>query len=201
LLKKPWCVASLTDLSFSTGDRRSCPAAHRHSPHRSPSATTPSVMRLSEPQLPCPCPADYPIPTGGLGEDLATPQPPARRRESHHRVSSGRGDRPECTPSVPLRHGLAGPQWSWQLGPMPIQPSELSRPSTREPHRPWAECEAQYCVTVRIFFQFILIPRNCFKIQKFVETCSNVQNLQNKFCMNPLEPLFIVGLTKLTFTQ
>jgi hypothetical protein len=40
-----------------------------------------------------------------------------------------------------------------------------------------------------------------FKLQKFVETYRNVQNLQNKFCMNPLEPLFTVGLTKLTFMQ
>jgi hypothetical protein len=29
----------------------------------------------------------------------------------------------------------------------------------------------------------------------------NVQKIQNKFCMNPLEPLFTVGLTKLTFAH
>jgi hypothetical protein len=38
-----------------------------------------------------------------------------------------------------------------------------------------------------------------FKLPKFVETCRNVQKLQNKFCMNPLEPLFTVGLAKFTF--
>jgi hypothetical protein len=42
------------------------------------------------------------------------------------------------------RHGLAGPPWSWQPGPVLIWPSELSGPPTREHHRPWAECEAQY---------------------------------------------------------
>jgi hypothetical protein len=36
LLKKPWCVASLTDLFFSAGDHRSCPAARCHSTHRPP---------------------------------------------------------------------------------------------------------------------------------------------------------------------
>jgi hypothetical protein len=141
-LKKPWCVASLTDLFFSAGDHRSCPAARRRSPHRPPSATTPSVTCLGEPQLPCPCPADYPIPTGGLDEDLAAPRPPARRRESRHRVSSGCGDPREHALSAPRRHGLAGPQWSWQPGLVPIWPSELRGPPPREHRRPWAECEA-----------------------------------------------------------
>jgi hypothetical protein len=50
-----------------------------------------------------------------------------------------------------------------------------------------------------IIFLIVLISRNCFKLQKFVETCRNVQNLQNKFCMTPLEPLFTVGLAKFTF--
>jgi hypothetical protein len=142
LLKKPWCIASLTDLSFSTDDHQSCPAARHRLPHRPPSATTPSVTRLGEPQLPCPYPADYPIPTGALGEELAAPRPLARRWESCHHVSSGHGDRPERAPSAPRQHGLAGPQWSWQPGSVPIQPSELSGPPTREHRRPWAECEA-----------------------------------------------------------
>jgi hypothetical protein len=150
--ENPWCFVSLTNLSFSTGDRRSCPTAHHRSPHRPPSAITPSVTRLGEPQLPCPCPADYTIPTGALGEDLAAPRPPACRRESHHHVSFGRGDRPERAPSAPRRHGLAGPQWSWQPGPVPIRPSELSGPPTHEHRRPWAECEAQYCAAILIFF-------------------------------------------------
>jgi hypothetical protein len=40
-----------------------------------------------------------------------------------------------------------------------------------------------------------------FKLPKFVETCRNVQKLQNNFFMNPLEPLFTVGLIKLAFKQ
>jgi hypothetical protein len=40
-----------------------------------------------------------------------------------------------------------------------------------------------------------------FKLPKFVETCRNVKKLQSKFYTNPLEPLFTVGLNKLTFTQ
>jgi hypothetical protein len=51
-------------------------------------------------------------------------------------------------PSASRRHGLAGPPWSWQPGPVPIRPGELSGPPTREHHRPWAECEAQYCAVV-----------------------------------------------------
>jgi hypothetical protein len=116
LLKKPWCVASLTDLFSSAGNHRSCPTARCHSPHRPPSATTPTVTRLGEPQLPCPCNADYPIPTGALGKDLAAPRPPAHRRESRRCVDSGRGDRPEHAPSAPHWPGLAGPQWPWAAG-------------------------------------------------------------------------------------
>jgi hypothetical protein len=37
------------------------------------------------------------------------------------------------------------------------------------------------------------------KLPKFVETCKNVQKIQNKFYMNSIKPLFTVGFTKLTF--
>jgi hypothetical protein len=50
-------------------------------------------------------------------------------------------------------------------------------------------------------FSIVLNSRTCFKLQKFVEACRSVQKLQDKFCMNPPEPLCIVGLTKLTFMQ
>jgi hypothetical protein len=136
LLKKPWCVASLTDLFFSASDHRICPAARRRSPHRLPSATTPSVTCLGEPQLPSPCPADYPIPTGALGEDLTAPRPPARWWESRRCVGSGRW---------PGHNGRG------QQAAVPFRPSELSQPLTCERRRPWAECEAQYCATVLIF--------------------------------------------------
>jgi hypothetical protein len=57
---------------------------------------------------------------------------------------------------------------------------------------------AQHYAAILNHFLIDLIPRKYDKIPKFVETCKNVQKLQNKFCMNTLEPLYIVGLTKLT---
>jgi hypothetical protein len=95
----------------------SCPAVHRCSPAPAAFRHHPLVTRLGEPQLPCPCPADSPIPTGALGEDLVAPWPPARRRETRRRVGSERGGRLGRAPNAPPRHGLAGPQWSWQPGP------------------------------------------------------------------------------------
>jgi hypothetical protein len=68
---------------------------------------------------------------------------------------------------------------------------------------PWAVASgrfsAPYCARGFKCFSIVLNSRNHFKFQNFVETRRNVQNLQNKFYMNPLEPLFAVGLTKLTF--
>jgi hypothetical protein len=58
---------------------------------------------------------------------------------------------------------------------------------------------AQHCAAILNRFSIILNCRNCFKFQKFIETCRSVQKLQNKFCMNPLKPLYTVGLTKLVF--
>jgi hypothetical protein len=84
-------------------------------------------MRLGEPQLPCPCPADYPIPTGALGEDLAAPQAPTRQRELRCCVGFGRSDRPERAPSAPRRHGLAGPQWPWAAGHCAISAQRAKR--------------------------------------------------------------------------
>jgi hypothetical protein len=39
------------------------------------------------------------------------------------------------------------------------------------------------------------------KLRKSIEICSNVQNLQSKFCMNPLEQIYAVGLTKYLFVH
>jgi hypothetical protein len=61
--------------------------------------------------------------------------------------------------------------------------------------------EARHCAAIFIVFLIILNSRNYFKLPKFIETCRNVYNLQNKFCMNHLELLFPVGLTKLTFMR
>jgi hypothetical protein len=139
--------------------------------------------------------------------DLLLPTPPSRRPPDERPsprlcpapTPSPAGANPTGAPAPCPTGGLAGPPWSWQPGPVPIRPSELSGMPTHEHRRPWDECEAQYCAAVLIFF--ILIPRNCSKFQKLAETCRNVQKLQHKFCMNPLEPLFTVSLTKLTFMQ
>jgi hypothetical protein len=50
-------------------------------------------------------------------------------------------------------------------------------------------------------FLIVLNSRKQFKLPKFVETCSNVQKWQTKFCMNPLEQPDTGGLTKLSFVQ
>jgi hypothetical protein len=57
--------------------------------------------------------------------------------------------------------------------------------------------------TVQLVYLFLidLIPRKWCKLPKFVEACRNAQKWQNKFCMNTLEPLYTVGLTKLIFMQ
>jgi hypothetical protein len=60
---------------------------------------------------------------------------------------------------------------------------------------------AQHCVMILNYFSIVLNSRNYFKLPKFVETCKNVQKLQAKICINTLEPLYTVGLTKLTFMQ
>jgi hypothetical protein len=58
---------------------------------------------------------------------------------------------------------------------------------------------AQYCARRFKCFSIVLNSKNHFKLQKFIETYTNVQKLQNKFYWTPLEPLFTVGLSKLTF--
>jgi hypothetical protein len=86
-------------------------------------------------------------------------------------------------------------------GPSPL----FDRPRVAGRCAPWAVASGWFQPsTVRLFFKYfsiVLNSKNCFKLQKFVETCRNVQQLQNKFCMNPIEPLITVGLTKLTFTR
>jgi hypothetical protein len=124
--------------------------------------------------------------------------------------------RPCATPSFPLSLPLclhAGMR-VLQRAAQAICPAGLGCQAVAQPAfwptaRSWPPCpvgcslgpvSAQYCATVFKCFSIVSNFRNCFKLQKFVETCRNVQKLQNKFCMNPLEPLFTVGLTKLTFT-
>jgi hypothetical protein len=77
----------------------------------------------------------------------------------------------------------------------------FGRPRVAGRHAPWAiasgQFSAQYYARGFKCFSILLNSRNCFKFQKFIETCRNSHKLQNKFCIIPLEPLFIVGLTKL----
>jgi hypothetical protein len=50
-------------------------------------------------------------------------------------------------------------------------------------------------------FLFVFNSRKQFKLPKFVETCTNAQKWQTKFCWTPLEQLYTVGLNKLTHVQ
>jgi hypothetical protein len=106
--------------------------------HAPPSRRPPGER--SSPQL---CSAPTPSPAGANPTGAPAHCPTAGRWWPRHRIGPVRGDRPAHAPSAPRRHGLAGPPWSWQPGPVPIRPSELSGPPAREHHRPWAECEAQ----------------------------------------------------------
>jgi hypothetical protein len=61
--------------------------------------------------------------------------------------------------------------------------------------------EVRHCAAILNCFSIILNSKNYFKLPKFVETCRSVQKLQNKFVWTPLEALFTLDLTKLTFMQ
>jgi hypothetical protein len=80
--------------------------------------------------------------------------------------------------------------------PWPSRPCVAGRQATHCSHRPVSV--RHYAVNFNLF-SIVFNSRNCFKLPKFVKTCMNVQKLQNKFCWTPLEPLYTVGLTKLTF--
>jgi hypothetical protein len=62
----------------------------------------------------------------------------------------------------------------------------------------WANAEPDAGRRFLSFFNCFNFQK-LFKLPKFVETCRNVQKLQNKFCMNILQPLFTVGLDNFTF--
>jgi hypothetical protein len=77
----------------------------------------------------------------------------------------------------------------------------FSRPRVAGRHAPWAVASGRFSASALGFkcFLIVLNSRNCFKLHKFTETCRNVQKFRNKICGTPIEPLFIVGLTKLAF--
>jgi hypothetical protein len=72
-------------------------------------------------------------------------------------------------------------------------------------HAPWSVAPgrfmAQHCATVFKKILKYLMSRKYSRLQKFVETGRSVHKLQNKFCVNPLEQHYTVGLTHLTFVQ
>jgi hypothetical protein len=104
-------------------------------------------------------------------------------------------------PDARAVHGLP-PQLDQAIGPWPSRPSGRPRVAGR-----WAACcsreliSNQHCAADFKSFPIVFNSRNCFKLTKFVETYRNVQKLRNKFCWTPLESLYTVGLTKLTFIQ
>jgi hypothetical protein len=187
----------LQDPSTRVDDHRSNPAAVEHRraghfppPHRRPTVSVSPVSTLLARRLPGPhqCSSVTPCRRRATVEPLASAPP-------HAQTSRGACALPRATravfPAGPSRQAAA---------------SRLFRPIARSrPPRPvgcsLGPVSAQYCATVFKCFSIVLNLRNCPKLQKFVETCRNVQNFQNKFCMNPLEPLFTVGLTKLTVAR
>jgi hypothetical protein len=108
------------------------------------------------------------------------------------------------TASAPLRRPTRGPppRLDRAARPWPSQPS--GRPHVaghRTAHCSYGLISAQHCAAILNRFLIVLNSRNYFKLPKFVETCTNIQKLQNKFFWTPIQPLFIVSLTKLTFMQ
>jgi hypothetical protein len=160
-------------------------------------AASPSAHRSGAPLPSPPCPAPPLCPPRDLRQHLTIVEPPLSHWWARHhavpraaRACCG-GPRGSCAPLG----RAARPQPCGCFG----------RPRMAGRHAPWdvasGRFSAQYYARGFTCFSVVLNSRNCFKLQKFVETCRNVQNLQHKFCMNPLQPLFTVGLTKLTFMQ
>jgi hypothetical protein len=108
----------------------------------------------------------------------AAPGPPLSRPRSTPRVAQ--------RPGPPFAHVLPAPPLKGRRAPWAVASGWFS---------------AQYCARGFKCFSIVLNFKNYFKLQKFIETCRNVQKLQNNFCINPLEPVLTVGSTKLTFTQ
>jgi hypothetical protein len=67
--------------------------------------------------------------------------------------------------------------------------------------RPRARFSQVLCDFLLKSFLIVVNSRKPFKFPKFIETCRNVQKLQNKFCINTLEAIYTVGLTKLSLMQ
>jgi hypothetical protein len=137
--------------------------------------------------------------------NLVASRPPASRSRPCHRAGRVRGDRAhnarhagQREPAGPLQP-QAGPRQA--APPRPWAGKRTGRRAPRPQAAAMGRISAQHCAGDFKSFSIVLIPRKECKLPKFVETCKSVQKLQTKFCMNTLEPLCTVGLTKLTFMQ
>jgi hypothetical protein len=125
-----------------------------------------------------PHPAGKPCPTSALHRNRAPTSRLSWCRQPRHRVNPERGDR------ALGMHIARRPAWA--IGPLwllvPIRSS-----------KPWAKKGSG---TVPTFIHYpksvfwFKIPRNSFKIQKFLINHINFRKRQSKFCLNPLKQIF-----------
>jgi hypothetical protein len=137
-------------------------------------------------------PGTFPMPPLEISSYTLLPSSHRRAVEEHATAPSRAcGSGPRMT-FVPL---------GWAVGSWPSR--LFGRPRVAGSHALWTVASGRFRPSTvpgnLIVFPIVLNCRNRFKLQKFIETCMNVKKLQNKFCMNPLEPLFTEGLTRLTF--
>jgi hypothetical protein len=164
---------------------------------------------------PYPVPALHAVTTPGPPSSASPPPPRKAARCCRACLSFSLTRSPPRTAKRPASHPCRRPS---QRGPYwrvsdrrHRRPTFLRRPHPRldQAARPWpsrpsgrprvAGRRPTHCSHEPV--SIVLNSRNYFKLPKFVETCRNVKKLQNKFCWTPLEPLYAVGLTKLTFIQ
>jgi hypothetical protein len=206
------CRPHLTSLSLPPWCRARALSSATTEPAPPPStATTPRRPLLHRRATNCVSPAadllarrhpGTPPVLAGNTLPLASIKPHRRRAHHYAGARATRGDRTVSAHGARPVFARRGPppRLGRAARPWPSRPSGRPRVAGRraEHRRPWARLRP---ITVRRFLSFF----NCFnceklfKLPKFVETCENVQKLQDKFSMNPLEPLFTVGLIKLTF--
>jgi hypothetical protein len=178
----------------STPEHRTLvPIAQASSPvsrHRSPSST-PDSVRASPPSAPSP----------------STERPSELLFPSIHQHHLTPGSLSSCSTQPPSSTTTRAtpPQWATQaifpaglgcqgMAQLAFWPTARSRPP-RPVGCSLGPVLAQYCATVCKCFSIVLNYRNCFKLQRFIETCRIIQKWQNKFFGTPLEPLFMAILT------
>jgi hypothetical protein len=187
---KDWVRVFYNTFPTSAASHRTAPRTPP--PRRPPTGTPPcrplpaaplSPALLGDTRLCSSCPVTPRDPTGAHRQHLAAGQPPPRRR-SH----AARGP--------PPRIGRAAKPWPSRPSGWPRVAGRRAMHCSRGPDSGPTLC-GDFFKSFFNCFKFL----NFFKFPKSVETCMSVQKLQNKFCWTPIEPLFTVGLTKLTFMQ